>query len=96
MEKEVLTALCCSEMRTEMAKQKVQLGARGLHGLVESGPDGGRNQEQKTENHPIGPNTSDKEKYQIRKWTPKGPQTSDLKGKHSYEKVVQVHRKEQV
>jgi hypothetical protein len=54
-------------MRTEMAKQKAQLGARILHGLVESRPDEGRNQEQKTENHPLGPNTSDEEKYQIRK-----------------------------
>jgi hypothetical protein len=54
-------------VKIEMAKQKAQLGARGLHGLVESRPDGGRNQEQKTKNHSLGPNTSDEENYQIRK-----------------------------
>jgi hypothetical protein len=75
-----------------MAKQKAQLGARGLHGLVESRSDGGRNQEQKTKNHSLGPNTSDEENYQIRKMKTKGPHTSDLKGKHSHEEVIQVHR----
>jgi hypothetical protein len=86
-EREVLAALCCSEMKIEMAKQKAQLGARGLHGLVESRPDGGRNQEQKTKNHSLGPNTSDEENYQIRKMKTQRPRTSDLNGKHSHEEV---------
>jgi hypothetical protein len=64
-EREVLAALCCPEVKIEMAKQKAQLGAEDSMGWWNQGQMAAETKNRRLKTIP--PNTSDEENYQIRK-----------------------------